>query len=331
VTSRDPKAEPIVGPGADEADDDPQLKSLRAVWLSMPDEDPPERGLAELMAAARVKAEAMTKPSLWQRIAALLLRPPVLALATVLILIGGAVFIGQRKESIGPAEPVVEVDRARDLNAGSAATAPTIAPEQAPVESEEAAQAPTGSAPTIAAPSAEHATADPQLAPARPTRKPPASKPSPSKPTDVKTSTSRGVTRGGEDRTGTSSGTKLEANEGALEKKQVLSSDKFAQPPPPPPSPAPAPPRSPAPQTEAPSAETTVVGGAPQADSGRASEPAPSRAPQYVAQAKSAAARGDCSAARTLMKRVAKEDATVYRNALASDAALKKCVGVVAQ
>ena len=43
-------------------DDDPQLKSLRAVWLSLPDEDPPERGLSELMAAARVKAEAMAKP-----------------------------------------------------------------------------------------------------------------------------------------------------------------------------------------------------------------------------------------------------------------------------
>ena len=92
---------------SDEADDDPQLKSLRAVWLSMPDEDPPERGLAELMAAARVKAEKMTQPSLWQRIKALMLRPPMLALATVLVLIGGAVFLGQRRDKLAH-EPTSE-------------------------------------------------------------------------------------------------------------------------------------------------------------------------------------------------------------------------------
>ena len=34
----------------DDGADDPQLSSLRAVWLSMPDEEPPQRGLAELTA-----------------------------------------------------------------------------------------------------------------------------------------------------------------------------------------------------------------------------------------------------------------------------------------
>ena len=40
---------------ADEDPDDPQLKSLRAVWLSMrdSDEDPPDSGVSALMAAAR--------------------------------------------------------------------------------------------------------------------------------------------------------------------------------------------------------------------------------------------------------------------------------------
>jgi hypothetical protein len=60
-------------------------------WLSLPDEDPPERGLAELMAAARAKAEVMAQPPWWKRLADLLKRPPVLALATV----------------IGPAAPAV--------------------------------------------------------------------------------------------------------------------------------------------------------------------------------------------------------------------------------
>ncbi len=73
--------------------DDPQLKSLRAVWLAMPDEDPPERGFADLTAAARVKAEQMAAPSLWQRISALLRRPPLSHCATVLVMIGGAVFL----------------------------------------------------------------------------------------------------------------------------------------------------------------------------------------------------------------------------------------------
>ena len=53
----------------------------------------------------------------------------------------------------------------------------------------------------------------------------------------------------------------------------------------------------------------------------------PTRAPQYVVQAKAAAARGDCAAARVLMKRVAKDDAALHRKAIASDAALKKCIG----
>ena len=37
-------------------------------WLSLPDEDPPERGFAELMAAARAKAEMMANPPWWKRL-----------------------------------------------------------------------------------------------------------------------------------------------------------------------------------------------------------------------------------------------------------------------
>jgi hypothetical protein len=62
-------------------------------WLSLPDEDPPERGFAELMAAARAKAEIMANPPWWKRVFELLKRPPVLALATVVVLIGGVIIV----------------------------------------------------------------------------------------------------------------------------------------------------------------------------------------------------------------------------------------------
>jgi hypothetical protein len=87
----------------DNHDDDAQLQQLRAVWVSMRDEDPPDRGLASLMAAARTKAaelEQAASPSWWQRIAATLRRPPVLALATVTLLLGGALIVTQRSSQM---------------------------------------------------------------------------------------------------------------------------------------------------------------------------------------------------------------------------------------
>lgn len=73
-------------------------------WLSLPDEDPPERGFAELMAAARAKAEIMANPPWWKRLGELLRRPPVLALATVVVLIGGVIIVHRdRAEMSAPA------------------------------------------------------------------------------------------------------------------------------------------------------------------------------------------------------------------------------------
>lgn len=93
----------------DERDEGPELRAMRSVWFTMRDEDPPEGGLAELLAAARAKAETMqARPTLWQRLAAGLRRPPALALATVLVLVGGAVLLGRR----GMDAPVLDHARA---------------------------------------------------------------------------------------------------------------------------------------------------------------------------------------------------------------------------
>jgi hypothetical protein len=77
---------------------------MRAVWLAMRDEDPPDRGLADLLAAARHQAAAMQpRPSAWQRLIAALRRPPVLAFAAVTVLLAGAVLIGRRIPHEAPA------------------------------------------------------------------------------------------------------------------------------------------------------------------------------------------------------------------------------------
>src|SRR5580692_8580509 len=87
-------------------DDDPQLRSMRAAWRSLPDEDPPERGLAELMAAARQQATVMAdaRAPWWK----MLLRPPVLALATVLVLLGGVFAVTASHKGVSPEPAGVE-------------------------------------------------------------------------------------------------------------------------------------------------------------------------------------------------------------------------------
>jgi len=99
-------------------------------WLSLPDEDPPERGLAELMAAARSKAELMARPPWWKRALDLMKRPPVLALATVVVLLGGVIVVGRHRDEVQDARPVVQpvVQPEPAMGAGSAAELAPVAP-----------------------------------------------------------------------------------------------------------------------------------------------------------------------------------------------------------
>lgn len=85
----------------DDPADDAQLRQLRAVWLSMRDEEPSDRGMSALLAAARDRAAQMKpRESWWQRVLVTLRRPPVLALASVAVLLGGALVLTQRKDEL---------------------------------------------------------------------------------------------------------------------------------------------------------------------------------------------------------------------------------------
>ena len=98
---------------ADEHDDDPDSGSLRHVFSEMraADEDPPARGLAELMAAAR--AHAPTSVPWWQRIAHALRQPPALAVASIVILIGGALVISRPDATIEEVAPTTRSNAAQ--------------------------------------------------------------------------------------------------------------------------------------------------------------------------------------------------------------------------
>jgi hypothetical protein len=298
-------------------DDDPQLKSLRAVWLSMPDEESSERGLAELMAAARVKAEQMTQPSLWQRIAALLRRPPVLALATVLVLIGGAVFIGQRRDAMEAEAPPTA--RAREqqpvVSSGSSAA---LSANQGEAKTTGGAAAPVV-APEVAAEPEPEDPADTKAPPARrPQRRPAASvtkDPPRVEPAGGEKTASEARQEEAKPKLDDAPSRGVSSGAGFGVDKNSAADSLVADP---------------AREEDGPAKEEDGPAAAPK---GNASAPPPrspaplaSRASQYLAQAKSAAARGDCAAVRTMMKRVASENAESYRKAVASDAAIRKCM-----
>lgn len=104
-------------------------------WLSLPDEEPPERGFAELMAAARVKAEVMANPPWWKRLLAVARRPAVLALATVVVVVCGVIVVGHdRNQAMTPA-PAVDVPAGSlDMRTRGVSPEPPPPPPAPPVE-----------------------------------------------------------------------------------------------------------------------------------------------------------------------------------------------------
>jgi hypothetical protein len=80
---------------------------LGKLFRELPDEDPPESGMSALMAAATAKAREMAppKPSLFARFLETFKRPPVLAFATIVVLIGGVVIVKRHGEPVDLVAP----------------------------------------------------------------------------------------------------------------------------------------------------------------------------------------------------------------------------------
>jgi hypothetical protein len=109
---------------------------MRAVWLSMRDEEPPAAGMSALLAAAAEKADQMRDESQpwWQRALAFLRRPPALAFATVMVLIGGAVLVTRTSDKKTASEvaaptPANEVQREMELGGAGSGVLATPADE----------------------------------------------------------------------------------------------------------------------------------------------------------------------------------------------------------
>jgi hypothetical protein len=278
--------------GSDDEHDDPQLRSLRAVWLAMPDEDPPDRGLSELMAAARQQAAVMTevgKPSWWRRALVQLMRPPVLALATVMILLGGAVLVTSSKKGDVSSEPA-PVESAPSP-AIEAADHPAPSPTAA-IGGAGSASATDSSTAKLAAPDVAKHAASPPKSVSRPPRKPVAK--SASEPGLDTVAPDRGD-RGG-----------------------------FASPPPPPPAAAPAPAKPDDSEDEAPTTRGPVTRDAKKANDD--AQPRQQLVDQLLAQCRAATTRGDCESAKLIAKRIAAADSAFYAAHVSTDAAIAKCL-----
>jgi len=341
----------VTSAGDDDRDDDAQLRQLRAVWVSMRDEEPSDRGLAALMAAAREKAselEHAAQPSWWQRVLASLRRPPVLALATVTVLLGGALIITQRRadmkadatatsETSADSNVVERSDReraesvpgAQRAGAGSTAAAagsaaPTAGPGAAP-------PAPAPVEPTLAKPTAEVTAVvtekeprrDPKATPklkapttgSTPTAQPEfAVRPDDDAPAPAPAGAGEAGPRGG--MAGSSPSLAIAQDEAPVLSDSVTSDPGTAtRPKPKKPIARSAPPPIEGEDRQTTKDESAKVGGNTQPT-----------LDQLVTQCAAAAARGDCAAVRVLAQRILTRSPAVYKSRVASDAAIKRCL-----
>lgn len=294
-----------------------QLKQLRSVWVSMreSDEDPPDRGLSALMAAARTKAAEMTPApteSWWQKVLAVFRRPPVLALATVTVLLGGALFITQRGDSMksestaDERRPDLEVRAREPVAAGSpAAGAP------APVDSAIATP------PTIATESTPPGENAAELKPLAKESPRPVKKERPAKI----------ATKGESSGTANSSPTTPELEHGLVDEapmvggtiKQVTPDSLGAVTPTSPPPVAE--PTTRGPTTKRPTATTNADTG----ESATVSDEK-TRVASLIKQCETAAARGDCAAVRSLAGRIKSDDVNAYNQRVLKNASIARCL-----
>lgn len=266
--------------------DDASVRSMRAVWLSMRDEEPPTAGMSALLAAAATKAAEMrAEPAWWERVLHVLRRPPALAFATVLVLIGGAVLVTRTSDKQPgsmvateqpPGSPPMEVPPA--VVAPAEETPARIATDQSPAP-------PPPPAPSEPSPVAE---STPPKQVAKDVKRTPV-KPRPQ--------TYKEEAEALEE---SNKATEPVAGKGAAGEDMIQSPGT----------------RAPAAR---PSADDRVV------LSERAAPPAPPVV-QLLRQAESAAARGDCAAVRTIATKIRQQDDAFYKERVLSHAAVAKCL-----
>ncbi|HEX2687684.1 MAG TPA: hypothetical protein VHN14_13755 [Kofleriaceae bacterium] len=293
------------------AEQDPELGAMRTVWRAMRDEEPSDRGLADLLAAARAKAETMqVQPTLWQRLVAGLRHPPALALATVVVLVGGAVILGRRGVEVSaPARSPGAADHAQVVPRQLAR--PAVAEEEslAPVAGRAAAGTEDGSlAPVAGVVSTSPSDGSPpgagmaKLDTAGRSRAPaPAGAAVPPRP-----STSQADLRG--------------ARPSRADRDRVSDVDDRTGAIRPPRSEPPAPP--PPEVDESAKTRERTIALASQHDPASAT---PVPLAQLYQQCESAARRGDCVAVRLMVGRIAKTDRS-YRARVAKDSPVAKCL-----
>jgi hypothetical protein len=338
--------------GADDDDDEVRkLREVHSAFRAMPDEEPPQRGLAELMAAARVKAEAMTvKPAPWWRV---LFRPPMLALATVMVLVGGAVLIGRHSDSMKAESPTAPVGNGRDQSdlsldkgpavgsATGATTTTTKSLDTATDRPDEEKQGQRDGDATAKAGNGEAAnrTVITTPPPAQPTKPPTAQLAGSGSP-------------GSGNAAPVPRPVEHAAHRPAPDHAPVVPRSETAPPPPPPAPPKIDPPSTTtgisaggasAADTKDKAAQDDAADGARKKDDAK-KEAAPAPAPppevsserrgaphepsidQLVRQCQAAATRGDCTAAKSIAARIKKANDEAYRARVVKDAAIAKCL-----
>ncbi|MGE0396041.1 MAG: hypothetical protein AB7T06_04870 [Kofleriaceae bacterium] len=291
---------------------DESLSSMRSMWRDMRDEEPSDKGMAALLAAAREKAEEMKPKRSWLAVLLdQLRRPPVLAMATVVVLIGGAVVISQRKDEIRTESELAESSSDTRGDTVVATPEPAPAPAAEPVVTE--TEPPGAEVRDRGGQAAGSAAPGPVAAPVV------AEKPRP--PAKKATRPSAGEGGALDNLAKTPDAPKLDAakaekkqepreplqlatgDEDDMQPKGAAESTGAA-----PPAPAPVS-RKPLPSIEGEdrtSRDTTLA--------------------QLVKQCEAAAAKNDCGAVRTIVQKIQRQDPSTYRLKLAKNAAVTRCL-----
>ncbi|MBA3392701.1 MAG: hypothetical protein H0T89_08660 [Deltaproteobacteria bacterium] len=304
--------------GDDDELDDASLRAMRAVWVSMREEDPPAAGMAELLAAARANAEAMQpRASWWERFAGTMRRAPVLAFATVVLMAGGAVLVSRTQRD----QPAVATTD--DPSAEPTMTSPTVSRSAAVVGEPPPVETTTAS-PEVATPSVADGTDVANLRgerggieeePAGAVKKPRRAA-SPPKPKAELVERAQKVPT--ESPTASTGGLAIDQPDTAADTPSSTKDAIVA-----PTKPAPKQPvAEPRPDADR---GTVIVNESEQRKQTEAAPKAPS-VQQLAQQAESAAARSDCPAVRVLVARIRKQDAAYYKQRLAINPAITRCL-----